>query len=104
MYRAGHLSSPKTSGALSELAHLMGQHGVQDVKTQVHKLEYRFGTPEGQNFYEDMKRLFRTMVPFLQKWTQLPSNYEATYQQMLKEMQEPDFVAAWELLTAWGIK
>lgn len=33
----------------------------------------------------------------------LPEDYEAIYQQMLSEMHQPDFVAPWGLLTAWGI-
>jgi ubiquinone/menaquinone biosynthesis C-methylase UbiE len=104
MYRSGHLSSPKTNGALGELPRLIDQHGVQDVQTQIYRLDYRFGTPEGQSFCGDMQRLFRTVVPFLQKWTQMPADYEIVYQHMLREMQEPDFVATWELLTVWGIK
>jgi hypothetical protein len=38
------------------------------------------------------------------KWTAVPSDYEETYQQALKEMQQPDFVAKWTILTAWGTR
>jgi len=31
-------------------------------------------------------------------------DYETIYQQALTEMQLPDFVATWRLLTAWGNK
>lgn len=41
-------------------------------------------------------------MPFLRKWTRVPDDYEAIYQQMLCEMQQPDFVATWGMLTAWG--
>jgi hypothetical protein len=41
-------------------------------------------------------------MPFLRKWAQVPGDYEAVYQRVLAEMQEPDFVATWKLLTAWG--
>ena len=42
------------------------------------------------------------MLPFLHKWTRVPHDYENIYQQALSEMQQPDFVATWNLLTAWG--
>ena len=41
-------------------------------------------------------------MPFLRKWIRVPEDYEEIYQQMLGEMQQPDFAATWALLTAWG--
>jgi hypothetical protein len=38
-------------------------------------------------------------LSFYQKWTRVPDDY----QQALKEMQVPDFVATWTWLTVWGI-
>ncbi|GAC1368600.1 MAG: hypothetical protein PVS3B1_14720 [Ktedonobacteraceae bacterium] len=46
--------------------------------------------------------MMRMTAPFIQKWTKIPPNYETLYQQMLLEMQRPDFVATWRLLTTWG--
>lgn len=43
-----------------------------------------------------------TVLPFLHKWVQVPDDYEEIYQQMLREMQQPDFVATLDLLTVWG--
>jgi len=40
----------------------------------------------------------------LKKWTSVPPNYEELYQQAAYEMQQPDFVATWNLLTAWETK
>jgi SAM-dependent methyltransferase len=51
---------------------------------------------------EDEKAFFRAIIPFLRKWTRVPDDYEEIYQQMLSEMQQPDFVATWNLLTVWG--
>ena len=39
-----------------------------------------------------------------QKLVAIPDNYEELYQQAVYEMQQPDFVATWNLLTAWGTK
>jgi len=104
LFQAGHYFTQDKNGVLSQLARLLRQHGVENVQTRAYTLEYRAGTPAGQHFFEDMKRAFRTTLPFMQKWSHVPDDYEATYQQMLREMQEPDFVAPWNLLTAWGNK
>jgi hypothetical protein len=32
----------------------------------------------------------------------VPADYEQLYQQAFVEMQQPDFVARWHLLTIWG--
>lgn len=103
-YRAGHIFLHEKTGVTSELAHLMDQHGVQNVQTRTCTLEYRPGTEEGDLFTEDMKLVFRTVMPFIQKWGNVPSDYEAIYQQALSEMQQPDFVATWPVLTAWGTR
>ncbi|GAC1376798.1 MAG: hypothetical protein NVS2B12_35890 [Ktedonobacteraceae bacterium] len=101
-YRAGHFFTPESDGVTGKLAALLHQHGLQDVQTRAHVLNYRAGTAEGQHFYENMRRTFRTVLPFYRKWTRVPNDYEAIYQQALNEMQQPDFVATWRLLTAWG--
>jgi SAM-dependent methyltransferase len=102
LYQAGHFFTPDRRGVLNELARLLHQYGLQNVQTQAYTLEYRAGTPEGHHFYEDIRHAYRTFVPFLRKWTRIPDDYEAIYQQALSEMQQPDFVATWRLLTAWG--
>jgi len=101
-YQAGHFFTQSTDGLTSQLAHLLHQHGVQGVQTRGYRLQYRAGTPEAQSFYEDGKHAFRTIVPFLRKWTRVPDDYEMIYQQAMSEIQQPDFVATWNLLTAWG--
>lgn len=103
-YQAGHLFTPESDGVTSQLAHLLTQHGLTEVETRTHRLQYHAGTAEWHRFFEDMRLIFRTIVPFLRKWSQVPNDYEAIYQQALAEMQQPDFVAAAGMLTAWGRK
>ncbi|HTK07884.1 MAG TPA: class I SAM-dependent methyltransferase [Ktedonobacteraceae bacterium] len=102
LFQAGHFFTPTNQGMTDELAHLFEQHGLQQVQTRVCTLEYHAGTPEGERFVENNKLFSRTILPFLRKWTRIPDNYEEFYQQMLHEMQQPDFVATWDLLTVWG--
>jgi ubiquinone/menaquinone biosynthesis C-methylase UbiE len=101
-HQAGHLFTPARDGLTSELAHLLQQHGVQNVRTRAYTIEYHAGTLEGQYYIDDIKLGFRSLLPFLRKWSHVPDDYETLYQQMLSEMQQPDFVATWGLLTAWG--
>ncbi len=103
-YRSGRLFTASNDGVTGELVHLMTEHGIQDVQTQVHTLILRAGTESGQHFYEDMRRFFHVTLPFFQKWMHVPSNYQEIYQQALKEMQQPDFVATWTYFTVWGTK
>jgi len=101
--QAGHLFTPDdTNGVINELARLLQQHGFSNVQTRVHTLEHRAGTAEGQSFYEDVKRMFRTLLPFFRKWSRVPDDYEEIYHQALKDIQQPGFVATWTLLTVWG--
>jgi ubiquinone/menaquinone biosynthesis C-methylase UbiE len=100
---AGHFFSSEKHGLTSQLTRLLYQYGLQNVQTRANTLHYRAGTVEGQHFYEDMKYAHRTVLPFLRKWIHVPDDYEELYQQELIEMQQPDFVATWDLLTAWGV-
>ena len=102
--RAGYLFTPGSRGVLDDLAALLSRHDIQHVQTRVYHIEHRTGTEGAKLFIEDMTRLFRTVKPFLQKWTRLPDDYEQIYQQMLDEIQRPDFVATDRVLTAWGYK
>jgi hypothetical protein len=101
-FQAGHFFTPDRNGVTSELVPLLHRYGIHNVQTRIHTLEYRAGTIEGQYFAEDMGHGFRTLLPFMRKWGQMPDDYETIYQQMLSEMQQPDFVATWNFVTAWG--
>ena len=100
--RSGRHFGPESNGVVGVLGGLMERHGILDVQTREYKLVYRAGTVDGQYFYEDMAHIYRVAVPFLQKWAHVPMDYNEIYQQALKEMQQPDFVATWMHLTAWG--
>jgi ubiquinone/menaquinone biosynthesis C-methylase UbiE len=102
LFNAGHFFALQNDGLTEELIHLLKKHGLKDIQTREHILVYRAGTPEGQQFAENMLHGFRTLKPFFQKWTRLPENYDEIYQQARKEMQQPDFVATWRYLTVWS--
>jgi ubiquinone/menaquinone biosynthesis C-methylase UbiE len=103
-YRAGHFFTPEGDGVISQLAPLLKRAGLQNVETRVCVQEHHTETSEWQSYFEDIKHLLRTIVPFLHKWTRVPGNYELLYQQALKDLQQPDYTSTSILLTCWGNK
>jgi ubiquinone/menaquinone biosynthesis C-methylase UbiE len=101
-YCSGRFFARHNDGVIQRLVLLMTMHGIEAVKYREHVLVFQAGTREHHTFFEGMRQLFRVALPFFQKWTRVPSDYEHIYQQVLIEMQAPDFVATWHLLTAWG--
>lgn len=102
--RAGHLFTPDRLGIIQALAPMLRQQGLKNVQTHTYMLEYRAGTPEWQAFFEDMKRIIKTFAPFARKWGHLSEEPDTLARQALEEMQRPDFMARWHLLTAWGAR
>ncbi|GAC1642699.1 MAG: 27-O-demethylrifamycin SV methyltransferase [Ktedonobacteraceae bacterium] len=104
LFRAGHLFVEEGTGLTAHLARLLKQYVGNQVQTRTYALQFQAGTPEGQAYYEDMARVFKTTLPFIQKWGCAPGDYDAIYQQALKEMQKSDFHVTWNYLTAWTIR
>lgn len=102
--QAGKYFRPQACGVAEDLASLLKQQKLQGVQIRVYRPEIRVGTVEGRLFFEDMRYLFRTNLPFLRKWSRVPDDYEELYQQMLAEMQQPDFMVSNQTITAWGSK
>ncbi|HLI71814.1 MAG TPA: class I SAM-dependent methyltransferase [Ktedonobacteraceae bacterium] len=101
-YQSGHSFTPTSDGVTARLVSLLEQASVQNVQVAEHSTECRPGTAFWQSFYNDMKLVFRTTLPFQRKWIKVPDDYEDLYQQMLREIEQPDFVARGRMLTAWG--
>lgn len=104
LYQSGHYPTPEGNSMLQQLESIFQRFHIQHVQTRTCLMEYRPGTPEWQNFFEDCRRGARTMLPFMRKWLHIPADYEEIYQQMLSEIQQPDFVGALETFTVWGTR
>jgi ubiquinone/menaquinone biosynthesis C-methylase UbiE len=102
LHHAGYFFTQSNDGLTRELVRLLRQHGLSHVQTRPCSKEYRPGTLEWQRFAENIALTFHTGLPFLRKWARVPDDYENLCQQALSEMRQPDFVATWNLLTAWG--
>lgn len=101
-YQAGHFFKAEDDGVTSQLSRLLQQYGFQEAETRLYSLEYEAGTTEARYLFENTKHLYRTVVPFLRRWIQVPDDYDALYQQGLEEMRQPGFVAIWSFMTAWA--
>jgi ubiquinone/menaquinone biosynthesis C-methylase UbiE len=104
LIQAGHLFTPDRLGVVNALPSLLRRYGLKHVQTHTHLLEYRNGTPQWQSFYEDMKRIMQTFAPFARKLGTVPEGSEDLAQQAIEQMQHPDFVATWRLMTVWGTR
>ena len=103
LYRAGHLFNEKSDSVMQELAPLLTRYGLRNVQSRFYKLaEYSRGSVEWENGTENLRLLFKTLIPFFRKWGQLPDDYDATYQQMLSDIEQPGYASSWTVLTAWG--
>ena len=102
LYQAGYLFTPDHNSLLNEIPRLMKQHGIRDIHMHTHTLEFRGGTPSGQSFAEDVMRAIPVFEPFVHKWVRLPEDFEDLTRQLAEDMRQPDFLATWTLLTAWG--
>ncbi len=102
LYQAGHLFTPEQDGVTGKLPDLLRHHGIRDVQTRATVLEYRPGTELMETFFEDIKLLFRTLEPFIRKWSRIPDNYDQIYQQALHEIQQPGSISTGRMVTAWG--
>jgi ubiquinone/menaquinone biosynthesis C-methylase UbiE len=102
--KTGETFSEGTTGVAKDLVRLLHQNGVKNIQTRRSFLEFPAGTLAGKSFAEDARLATRTTMPFVRKWGRPPDDYEALYQKMVNEMQQPDHVGSWDLLTAWGNK
>ncbi len=103
-YRAGHIFTQDTKGLTGHMAELLTKSWCENVQVKTYPLLFRAGTPEGEMYIDDVKYLYVTTTPFVQKWVGLPENYDALHRQSLKEMAQPDFSVTWPHVTAWGSK
>lgn len=102
LYNAGHFFESGQTGVTGELARILDRAGMEHVQTHTYKTNYQSGTVEMSHLIENITSVFRVSVPFLHKWSRVPDDYEALYQQMLDEIHQPDFVAGGDLVLAWG--
>jgi ubiquinone/menaquinone biosynthesis C-methylase UbiE len=102
LYHSGHLFEENTTGLTLHLAPLLLRYGCNDVQTKAYSLEFRAGTPEWQEYYNNGKRVIKSSKPFLTRWGRISGDYDALAHQAIEEMLKPDYHSVWHFLTVWG--
>ncbi len=100
--RAGHLFTPTSTGLTDHLAPLLQRVGCQRVQQQMFPLRLSAATEAGQSYAENVEALLTVVRPFLERRGCDSSDYDVLYQQVLNEMQQPDFQVTWTFQTVWG--
>ncbi len=100
--RAGHLFAPTSTGLTAHLAPLLHQFGYVQVQQQAFPLRLSAGTEAGQSYAENAAALLKAVRPFLERRGCVSSDYDELYQQVLNEIQQPDFEVTWTFHIVWG--
>jgi ubiquinone/menaquinone biosynthesis C-methylase UbiE len=105
LHRAGHLFAPTRDGLTGHLPALLQQHGFRRVltRTTLVDIDYNAEQDQAQQDREDLRYLFRTILPFLRQWIGVPDDYEALYQQAMNDLAESTFRATSSLVTIWAV-
>ena len=104
LYRSGHFFTQEAVGVTKHVEELLARSWYEEVHTKTYPLLFRAGTLQGEQFKENVRLMHETITPFVKKWTGLPENFKAIYQQAQIEMEKPDFCATWPHVTVWGSK
>ncbi len=102
LYNAGHLFTHTRDGVTNKLPEIFIKHGIKDIQTRTSLVEYLPGTETMAGFRDDIAIFFRTIVPFVRKWGNVPDNYDDIYHQALHQIQQPGSITTWEIVTIWG--
>jgi ubiquinone/menaquinone biosynthesis C-methylase UbiE len=93
-------------GTTAMIARYLKDAGYQDIQRAAYVIDYSAGENAHSGYMQDFKIAFKAIQPFLVK-VGVVSSLEAAeeqYQQVLAEMEAPDFCSISYLLSAWGEK
>lgn len=102
LHRSNHIFAQNAAGIIPHLQDFLTEQRCQDIQVENHTIKYQAGTAAGEAFYQDAMYVFRTVRPFIQKWGCITKDYDTLYQQMLIDIQQPDFHASINFSTVWG--
>jgi ubiquinone/menaquinone biosynthesis C-methylase UbiE len=78
---------------------------LEQIEKQAYSLEFSFGTPTFQIWYQNLMAGLHMMRSFLLKTGVITNEaFESLYQQFDYEMQDPSFLGAFFLLSVWGVR
>lgn len=102
---AGQSFSPdgELVGTMPMLGRLLRNAGYQNIQMRAHAIEWSAGLEAHESFYRDIMIGFKMVQPFILRASiTTQDELDRLYEQVLEEMQAPDFCAIYSLLTVWG--
>jgi SAM-dependent methyltransferase len=92
-------------GITTILGDLMKEVGCQNIQSKSHLLDFSAGTALHDSQYQNyMVWTLLSKAVLLHERITTEEDFDQVYQQMLAEMQMPQFRGLWSLLTVWGEK
>jgi len=103
----GYGFSPDGShlGMLPVLGLLLQEVGCANIQSMSHMLDFSPGTALHESQYQNYKVWVALLKPVVLEHSRITEEeFDQTYQQMLLDMQLPQFRGLWSMLTVWGEK
>ncbi len=92
-------------GVTPLLGHYLQQAGVAQMHQEAHVIDYSAGTPAHRAIVEDLEIAGKLVQPFIvRQGIASQQELDALYEQLLEELESPDFRALWYFLRIWGTK
>lgn len=107
MWLDGKSFSPdgRRMGATLALGRLFRESGLIEIERQAYSLEYSYGTENHEIWYQNILTAYPSLLPFLLKMGVITQEeFRQLYTQIDQEMQEPDFLGEFFLLSVSGRK
>jgi ubiquinone/menaquinone biosynthesis C-methylase UbiE len=104
---AGKSFSPngRRFGTTLVLSQFMRDAGLTNLQRQPFALDYSYGTPAHETFYQEFVIGAPLLLPFLQGMGMTTKEeFDRLYNQLVEEMQQPSFRGLWFFLSVWGTK
>jgi ubiquinone/menaquinone biosynthesis C-methylase UbiE len=107
LHRFGYGLSPNGyhMGVLPVLPRLFSNAGLKAIQQKAHLINFSAGTTIRESFYHDYAAGYASVQPLIEKSGLMTGpQWQTLHQQLLAEMLEEDFCAAWIVSTVWGHK
>jgi ubiquinone/menaquinone biosynthesis C-methylase UbiE len=107
LHRMGYGFSPDglDLGMTPLLGLLLAEAGCQEIRQQPHALDFSSGTALHASQYRNYENVYQQFgSAIIAAGLATEEDYWLSYEQMLSDMQQPDFRGLWYLLTCWGTK
>lgn len=92
-------------GATLMLTRFLSEAGIADIKHQAYALDFSFGTEAHDSWHHNLLIAYQLLQPFLLKQGVITqTGFEQLYEQMIEELQSPDFRGVQFFLSVWGSK